>query len=524
VFADLAAALSQLTFVEPLYLFGFVPLAVLGYVLALRWGGSRAGVWWLIAVSLAFYATWGARYLLVLLASLAVNTAMRHLLLSDVPLWRSRRRAVLIATIAFNLGLLGYFKYRYFFGSTVAPLFGTAPGAAAQLAIPLGISFYTFQQITLAVDVYRGAYGRDYARYWLYVLFFPHLVAGPLVHHREMVPQFRRLGFRWNAFMAGIVLLSLGLFKKLCIADPLAPVVAEVFDAPAGQALQFWRAWVATLAYTMQLYFDFSGYSDMALGLARLFGVRLPINFNSPYKAASIIDFWRRWHITLSRFLRESLYFPLGGNRRGPVRRYANLMIVMVLGGLWHGAGWTFVAWGALHGLYLAVNHAWIALRGMIPRLPSPLDRGEMAAGQIVTFVAVAAAWVPFRAPDFAAATKIWAAMAGANGAEAAVRLPDRDSIERMIVNLQIPSGPGEYTVVVGLWLLLLYAACLALPNSMQIGRVYFPFPGRAEDAPRPAWLRWRPTLGWGLFCGALLGLAMMAQRELPSAFLYWNF
>jgi alginate O-acetyltransferase complex protein AlgI len=232
--------------------------------------------------------------------------------------------------------------------------------------LPLGLSFFTFQKIALIVDAYRGRVSNfEPLGYVLFVSFFPQLIAGPIVHHSEVMPQFAKPEtVRGSLIAAGLSLFVIGLAKKVLLADNLAQWASPVFDsASAGLRPSSSSAWIAAMAYSLQLYFDFSGYSDMAIGLARLFGIRLPLNFNSPYKAANIIDFWRRWHMTLSRFLRDYLYIPLGGNRRGPCRRYLNLAVTMLLGGLWHGASWTFVIWGGLHALYLGINHAWIAVR-----------------------------------------------------------------------------------------------------------------------------------------------------------------
>ena len=249
--------------------------------------------------------------------------------------------------------------------------------SGVETLLPLGISFYTFTQIAYLADVYANK-AQEYApaNYALFVTWFPHLIAGPIMHHREMMPQFAtafRAKIDPRLVLIGLSIFSVGLAKKVLLADQAAPFADAVFDRGALLPLTFAEAWVGALAYTMQIYFDFSGYSDMAIGLSLMFGVRLPVNFNSPYKSKSIIEFWRRWHMTLSRFLRDYVYIPLGGNRRGPVRRYANLMATMLIGGLWHGAGWTFVIWGALHGLYLMANHAWNAAGG---RLPKPVADG----------------------------------------------------------------------------------------------------------------------------------------------------
>src|SRR6516164_1639356 len=343
------------------FLFQFLPAVVLAFAAARR-HSPRAGILVLAGASLFFYGAWRPIYLLLLIASVAANFSLG--LLMEDPL---RRRAVGMCGVALNLALLCYFKYTNFIFDSINMLTG-APLPFVNIVLPLGISFFTFQQIAYLVDVMRGApVERDIVSYTLFVSFFPHLIAGPLVDHAEMIPQFKRGRTSRSAVLAarGLAIFAAGLFKKVVIADNLAQFVSPVFahlDAGGGVTTQW--AWLATLAYTFQIYFDFSGYSDIAVGLALLFGIRLPVNFRSPYKAMSIIEFWRRWHITLSRFLRDYLYIPLGGNRLGEQRRHLNLMITMLLGGLWHGAGWNFLIWGGLHGLYLCANHLWQAWRG----------------------------------------------------------------------------------------------------------------------------------------------------------------
>src|ERR1700761_7294189 len=338
------------------FLFQFLPATALAFAAARR-HSPRAGILVLAGASLFFYGAWKPTYLLLLLASIGANFSLG--LLMENPL---RRRSVGMLGVTLNLALLCYFKYTGFLLGSIHALTGV-PLPFVNVVLPLGISFFTFQQIAYLVDVMRGAkVERDIVAYALFVSFFPHLIAGPLVHHAEMIPQFKRGRTGRSSVLAarGLAIFAAGLFKKVVIADNLAQFVSPVFahlDAGGGVTTSW--AWLATLAYTLQIYFDFSGYSDMAVGLALLFGIRLPVNFRSPYKAASIIEFWRRWHITLSRFLRDYLYIPLGGNRLGEQRRYLNLAVTMLLGGLWHGAGWTFLIWGGLHGVYLCANHLW---------------------------------------------------------------------------------------------------------------------------------------------------------------------
>ena len=381
------------------FLYGFLPCALLAFFVAHKLYGVRAAQWVLLVASCVFYGAWKWEYLALLLAGLAINFQLGGLL--------SRRPSVfaLSVGITFNLLLLGYFKYADFFISNLNAVTG-AQYALFHVVLPLGISFFIFQKIAYLVDCHKGlVQDRDPLRFSIFVMFFPQLIAGPIVHHAEIIPQLQKKSLLPDASMvsAGLFLLAVGLFKKVVIADWLGAYVDEPFAHAAE--LQFLDAWTAALGYSLQLYFDFSAYSEMAMGLALLFGVRLPINFNSPYQSASITEFWRRWHITLGRFLRDYLYIPLGGNRHGQGRAMLAALVVMLLGGLWHGAGWTFVLWGVMHGVYLAIHRAW----GMRFALPRPL-------GMAVTFLAVLFAWVMFRAPSVGDALIIWKTMLGMNG------------------------------------------------------------------------------------------------------------
>ena len=370
--------------------------------------------------SLFFYGWWRPVYLVLLVISLLANFGFGRGLSPESGLSASIRRLMLGISIAFNLGLLGYFKYANFFVDSLGALLDTG-WSIETIVLPLAISFYSFQQIAYLVDVFRGeAHEYSFLHYCLFVIFFPQLIAGPIVHHKEMLPQFaRRETFRFSHenLAVGATLFTFGLFKKVVLADGMALYATPAFAA-AGQGveLSFFEAWGGTWAYTLQLYLDFSGYSDMAIGLARMFGIRLPINFHSPYRAVNIVEFWHRWHITLSRFLRDHLYIPLGGNRRGRLRRHLNLMVTMLLGGLWHGAGWTFVAWGGLHGLYLVLNHGWHTLRRRVGFAPGRGGWVGLVLARSLTLLAVALAWVPFRAQDMRSAGSMLASMGGLNG------------------------------------------------------------------------------------------------------------
>ncbi|EJL91681.1 putative membrane protein involved in D-alanine export [Polaromonas sp. CF318] len=389
----------------------FFPLVFLVFRASLNRNLQFALVWLTIA-SLAFYGWWDKRYLVLVVASFTAN------FFTGFFISRSKsdrlRLLLLVMGITANLTLLGYYKYWNFFVHELERTGLHWP--TASVALPLGISFFTFTQIAFLTDTYRRlANEKSFVRYALFVTYFPHLIAGPLIHHKQVMSQFDSgLTLRVNSatFSSGLTLFVIGLAKKIFLADNFSLYATPVFDlAASASSMSAADAWCGTLAYTLQLYFDFSAYSDMAVGASRCFGIELPINFNSPYKSRSIIDFWRRWHITLSEFLRDYLYIPLGGNRHGEFRRYLNLGITMLLGGLWHGANWTFLVWGALHGAYLITNHLLAARFRHALHL---LDGQLMAALQrLFVFLLVAIAWVFFRAQDLTSAWTVLSAMFG---------------------------------------------------------------------------------------------------------------
>jgi len=393
------------------FIFVFAPIAVAGFAVLAGVGARRATLAFLIAVSLAFYGWWNWRHLSLILFSVGFNYAWGTLLQRRIDAYAgtsaSRARGWLAMGIGVNLALLGYFKYRNFVLGTVAATFGRQ-WQLPPLELPLAISFFTFEQIVFLVTVYRGeARERDVLSYGVFITFFPHLIAGPIIRYKEMIPQLTRgrtFAFSPENLATGLFTFAIGLFKKVVVADAFRPWVAAIFDQSG--AVSFFDAWGGALAFALYAYFDVSGYADMAIGLARMFNIRFPENFDSPYQARSIIDFWRRWHMTLSNFLRDYLYIPLGGNRRGPARGAVNLMVTMLLGGLWHGANWTFVIWGALHGVYITINHWWRRL-GM--QLPGPVSWA-------LTFSAVLVGYVFVRAASLARARVLLGGMVGVYG------------------------------------------------------------------------------------------------------------
>ncbi len=521
------------------FLFAFLPVTLAIYFIVARLG-REAAILWLVIASLFFYGWWNPVYLWLIAASMGVNflfgTALgRHGAASR----RNGKRLLLAVGVAFNLSLLGYYKYANFAVTTINSVAGTE-FFINTIVLPLAISFFTFQQIAYLVDAYKGI-AREYRflHYALFVTFFPQLIAGPIVHHRDMLPQFMRpdaMRPMISNMSIGLSIFALGLFKKTVLADGIAQYATPVFDAAQRDvALSFFEAWGGALAYTFQLYFDFSGYSDMAIGAARMFGICLPVNFHSPYKATNIVEFWRRWHMTLSRFLRDYLYVPLGGNRDGRLLRYRNLMLTMVLGGLWHGAGWTFVAWGALHGLYLSINHAWTHLvrrLSLPPLLPQPLTKAIYWA---LTFIAVVVGWVFFRAESFDAALVMLNGMAGLNGVAlpnaVAVRLgPIWPVLHGVGVTTYL--GGGLQFIMTWAWILFLFPIALILPNTQQIMSRFEPglqlhtAEDRAELRPAiriHSRLTWRPSASWALNMGVIAAFGVLAMTRV-SEFLYFQF
>ncbi len=477
-------------FNSPAFVLGFLPIALLGFFIAGRVGGTVWGLRWLVLAGLVFYS-WSDPILVLLLAG---SIVANHLVAEQIA--RHSSRLWLIGGVTANLALLAWFKYANFFVHDVLRLHAVD----FDIVLPLAISFFTFQQISYLVETSRGDSVRPgLLPYAGFVAFFPYLIAGPIVRQREVVPQLLAPDLavpRTEHIADGMTIFLLGMAKKVVLADTFAHYADIGFAAADhGTALTFVEAWYAAAAYALQIYFDFSGYSDMAIGLARMLNVRLPLNFASPYKATTIADFWHRWHITLSRFLRDHVYIPLGGNRRGAPRRSANLMMTMLLGGLWHGAAWNFVLWGGLHGLFLLMHR-------MYPwRLP-------VFAGRTLTLLAVLVAWVPFRAAGIDATLAMFRGMAGLNG----IALPQmivHAFPPLAIIATAVPALPSlgdgrtlsfpEVTACLALgWIIV-----LALPSVHELSQ---------------------RTRGWALTAG--FGFTVQALFFAPNAtpFLYFQF
>lgn len=495
------------------FVFAFLPATLVIFLLLGASSRHRLATAWLVVASLFFYGWWNPTYLLLIIASMVVNFRLGSALADATG---HRGRLLLSLGIGANIALLGYYKYANFAVDNIN-LFLTHNIDLPHIVLPLAISFFTFQQIAYLVDAYRGEVREvSFLNYSLFVTFFPQLIAGPIVHHKEMMPQFVDgfSRFRQSNLAIGLTIFTLGLFKKVVIADGIAEFSTPVFKAAAaGTPLTMLEAWFGALAYTFQLYFDFSGYSDMAIGLARLFGIRLPLNFFSPYKSHNIIQFWRRWHITLSRFLRDYLYIPLGGNRKGPLQRQLNLMTTMLLGGLWHGAGWTYVIWGGLHGVYLVGNHLWQRVCGTYPVLNRLLPRW---VAYPLTFIAVVFAWVFFRAEDLGSALLISKAMFGLGSALPVVDI-SANWRDVLFANdlFRKPEAVLNWFIVCGFitWL---------LPNTQQLMAAYRPV---IELHHRRSIIRlmWRPTISWAIVISLLALWALQSMNRI-SEFLYFQF
>jgi len=480
------------------YLFLFLPIVLCVYYTLNRCQSVMAAHYWLVGASLFFYGYWNPIYLPLIAGSVTVNYIIGMALGRNRP-GLIKRKPLLIVGVFFNLSLLGFFKYTDFLITNVNQLTGMDV-QPLNWVLPLAISFFTFQQIAYLVDSYhKQGNESDFLNYTLFVTFFPQLIAGPIVHHREMTPQFIRPEtghINYENISRGFYLFCMGLFKKTVIADNLAVWANYGFSHPL--ALNCAEAWMTSLSYTLQLYFDFSGYTDMAIGAALMLNIKLPLNFDSPYKALNIRDFWRRWHITLGRFLRQYLYIPLGGNRKGEFHTQRNLLITFLLGGIWHGAGWTFVVWGALHGIGTLIHRQWQKMPPVISNQVMPT-----VIAWLITFNFVNACWVVFRAANLTDAYHILKTMAP-TGYFAA--LGDGWHWPEFNLGTLFAGEAGVtkliLTVVLGLLI------CIFSPNSIALHK------------------RLKPKMVYVLYITMILcvSLVTMFYLQTPSEFLYFQF
>lgn len=532
------------------FILAFLPAVALGYYAFRHFGLFQLSLGWLSLASLFFYAWWSPEYLALLLGSISVNFFIGR------EISRTRNsKSLLVAGISANLIAIGIYKYLGFFASTLNHI-GSLSIPVPDLLLPLAISFFTFQQIAYLVDTYRsGRAEYRFDRYLLFVAFFPQLIAGPIVHHKDVNYQFSRISITsvpTSQISTGIFLFTIGLAKKVLIADQLAVYATPVFSAAdTGSTPTFLEAWGGLLAYSFQLYFDFSGYADMAVGLAKIFGIDLPINFNSPYKSKNIIDFWRRWHITLSSFLRDYLYIPLGGSKKGS--KSFNLVVTMLLGGLWHGAGWNFVIWGGLHGLYLIINHQWLAVKSAFSNYTLATTSGTIgtallstdettdkttttarrsmtvttiftrAPAVLTTFFVVTLAWAFFRAETVDGALAIIQGILGLHG----LSVPDQiHSLMPGIIAGFAEATPGTAIgsfphikgfVIIGLAMAIAFFA----PNSNQISNRLLAIGASPQAAKFANW----QTYGLMWIAGVIFIICVKLIATAPdSEFLYFNF
>ena len=528
------------------FLFFFLPVTLVGFHLIGKQGYHKVAVSWLVGASLFFYGWWNPAYLGLILGSILFNYAVGFSLLGRP------YKLTLFLGVAGNLGVLGYFKYANFFIDNINALLGNNI-ILEQIILPLGISFFTFQQITYLVDAYRGE-TREYnfLHYCLFVAFFPQLIAGPIVHHKEMLPQFAKdalYGLKSKNLAVGFTIFIIGLFKKVVLADGIAVHATSVFaGAEHGVYLTFFEAWGGTLAYSFQLYFDFSGYSDMAIGLARMFGITLPVNFSSPYKAHNIAVFWRRWHITLSRLIKDYLFYPiaLSLTRYAVIRNYGSisLFILTILlptmfayfwVGLWHGAGWNFILFGLVHGTYIVIYSAWVKIKKKIP--DNSVIKSTVVANSIggaITFLAVVLAFVPFRAESMDGTRNMLAAMLGGHGLSLSPSLiGEIGNAEQWLLEHGVVFHGMFHNHVFGadpkwgiVWVVALFLASTLLPNTQQLLRRYRPaLETYKNEIPclRHRWIEWRPTAPWALFTFGVFIITILSLTQ-ASEFLYFQF
>jgi alginate O-acetyltransferase complex protein AlgI len=520
-------------FNSPIFLFGFLPATVAAYLLLYRVAGPRAVLGLLLGASVLFYGWWNPAYLPLLAAITVVNYSVARAILAQRRVGRPDRVSWLLALgVGFDLLVLGYFKYTDFLIDSINTVL-SADTSLMHIVLPLGISFFTFQKIAYLVDASRGEVAEhDFLEYCFFVMFFPQLIAGPIVHHKEIFAQIRGPGaFRMlpSNLMIGVTIFVIGLFKKVVLADNFAPMSSTVFDAAAaGQPLDFFSAWQGALAFKFQLYFDFCGYSEMALGAARLFGIQLPLNFNSPYQALNIIDYWRRWHMTLSRFLRSYVYIPLGGNRVSRSRYYLNLIVTMTLSGLWHGAAWHFVLWGTVQGVGMVMHDGWRRVRHPFGTWWS------RTIARLVTFFSLTAVLVLYRAPSLDEAFVVYRGMLNLPSSLPAHWGVFASALGWAGFRFEGPPVSPE-NVELALWLIVWIGVVWFVPNTQQLLARFYPAINygpteRDRDPPLLSGIRrigplleWRPNIPNAVMVGVLAALACLSLHHV-SEFLYFEF
>jgi len=512
-----------------LFIFLFLPIVLTVFYTL---NNKELSICWLVGASFFFYSWWNYNYLILFILSLIFNYYSSIILINNKKKHnRIYSKLILCIGIFVNLSILGYYKYFNFFIFNINNIFNIE-FQEQSILLPLAISFYTFQQIAFLIDTYKSETCRySLMKYCLFVSFFPQLIAGPIVRQNETINQFQNHAFNrfnYTNISIGLTIFTIGLFKKVVIADGIAPFASFVFDAASnGETIYFIESWCGALSYTFQLYFDFSGYSDMAIGLGRMLNIKLPLNFFSPYRCISIIDFWKQWHITLSFFLRDYLYIPLGGNRKGHVSKCINIITTMLLGGLWHGAGWTFVIWGALHGLYLAINHSWRLISIKLKPRKIKYTLLSNCFYFLLTFVAVTIGWVFFRSDNLFTAQRILFGMIGLNG----VNLPQGylaimgylggllSSLGVSFNSTLLPSYLDSFC-----WISVLSIISWSFPNTYEFMMDYTPCLNNLNSRKKyliP--LKWRPSISWSIII-SLMFTASLLYMSKASEFLYFNF
>lgn len=528
-----------------IFIFVFLPIVLFGFFYIGKYNHTLAALWLTVA-SLFFYSWWDIRFLGLLLSSIAFNytagyliryqTARRRLYLSP--------KILLIIAIATNLFWLGYFKYANFFAENFSHLTGSV-FSASEILLPLGISFFTFTQIAFLVDSYqRKVREPNFIHYTLFVTYFPHLIAGPILHHKEIMPQFAKQDvyqINWNNVTVGLTIFILGLAKKVLLADQLSPLATPIFEAvKMGNLPMLFEAWIGALAYTLQLYFDFSAYSDMAIGISLMFNIRLPLNFNSPYRSSSMIDTWQRWHITLTRFfgrylyaplaifLRDYIYVPLGGSRHGKIPRFVSVILTLLVCGLWHGASWTFVFWGGLQGCYLLINYSWRAFKERMNWKKG--GRLAQLGSVLLTFMAATISLVFFRADSFTTAIIMLQGLLGFNGI----------SFPSAWAGLGASVAQYDWLLFKGVHPMVNFNALHALeklifglaivwfcPNVWQLFQTYRPTLGDLTSTPQihtsDRFMQWRPSKWQAWATGVLFAVSVLHLTQ-SSEFLYFQF
>jgi alginate O-acetyltransferase complex protein AlgI len=512
-----------------IFLFIFLPLTLLGYFLIGKTKYPRVAIFWLIAASLVFYGWANPYYLPIIICSIIVNYIFGLFIVKTIQV--KQKKLIMVMGVTLNILLLGYFKYTNFFISNLNNLLSTN-FSFRTIILPLAISFITLQQIAYILDIYRGEpREHNFWEYCLFVTFFPKLLSGPIVRIKELIPQIKDFKSQVTShnLAIGLTILFLGLFKKVVIADRFGGYASPIFDAASqGSGVSFYNSWIGALAYAFQIYFDFSGYCDMAIGLGLMFGIRLPLNFYSPYKGTSIIDFWRRWHMTLSRFIRDYIYIPLGGNRQGFNRQMINLVLAMMIAGLWHGAAWTFVIWGTLHGIYLVTNHGW---RRLFKLKEGVNTLWGTILSTSLTFIAVTVAWVFFNAASIDGAVVMLKSMIGLNGFHLThnyyvILGPVSHFLTQLGPSFsEVNELPG-FSLSAVVFIVMGLLICWFLPNVQEYMSSYqTSFDSFIEPKKKPgiSWLRWQPSIRTVAVLSCLVVVAILSLSH-EGQFIYFKF